>query len=344
MQNPAFIEYYRTRKLAAVFVIFLSLLAAFVHFLMTVDNRLQQTDQRLQYKAAQLDSQLTPLLQFSDWLSILALSGQAEWQTSVPLTLYNHAGTALSLEQLQLTATSVDAEVRMLQHLALAFSAVQILLPAAERIVYVSEQDFLYISPEQFSLLQLQALSPWFAKRDKGSWQENVDLQTTALENNKLVLSRRIKHASGNIGYILFVLDVSLLLQSLQKQTPTADFLLLDDSGQLLGGTSKAGTVPEELLLQLQRIGKQPFSLVMLEHRGGLFNEGLSSFIVYWLSYLLVLAVAVAAFLYRLKQKIVSPVGRLTIHVERMLREQGGVRHIPSGWEEMFDKIGRLKP
>jgi len=344
MQNPAFIEYYRTRKLAAVFVILLSLFAAFIHFLLTVDNRLQQTEHRLQYKSTQLDSQLTPILQFSDWLSRLALSGQASWQTAVPLTLYNNAGITLSLGQLRSTSAAIDAELALLQHLTLAFSAVQILQPAVERIVYVSEQDFLYISPEQFSLLQLQALSPWFVRRDKKSWQENVEFQTTVLENNKVALSRRIKHASGKAGYILFVLDVPLFLQPLQKQTPNADFLLLNDSGQLLGSTGKADTVPEELVLQLQRIGKQPFSLVMLEHRGGLFNEGLSSFIVYWLSYLLVLVLAVSAFLYRFKQKIVSPIGRLTIHVERMLREQGGVRHIPSGWEEMFDKIGRLKP
>lgn len=344
MQNPAFFEYQRTRKLAAVFVILLSLFAAFGHFLLTVDNRLQQTEQRLQYKSTQLDSQLTPILHFNDWLNRLALSGQASWQTAVPLTLYNSAGTTLSLQQLQSTSAAINAEVALLQHLTLAFSAVQIMQPAVERIVYVSEQDFLYISPEQFSLLQLQALSPWFARRDKGSWQENVELQTTVLENNKIVLSRRIKHASGSAGHILLVLDVPLFLQPLQKQTPDADFLLLNDSGQLLGSTGRAGIVPEELLLQLQRIGKQPFSLVMLEHRGGLFNAGLSSFIVYWLSYLLVLMLALMAFLYRLKQKIVSPVGRLSIHVERMLREQGGVRHIPGGWEEMFDKIGQLKP
>ena len=55
-------------------------------------------------------------------------------------------------------------------------------------------------------------------------------------------------------------------------------------------------------------------------------------------------AAALLAFFYRYKQKVLQPLQRLGIHIERLARDQGGVRHIPGGWEEMFDKITRLKP
>lgn len=91
-------------------------------------------------------------------------------------------------------------------------------------------------------------------------------------------------------------------------------------------------------------IGQRPLPLVILERRHGLISEGMAGFLGYWVGYLLVLAAALLAFFCRYKQKVLQPLQRLGIYIERLARNQGGVRHIPGGWEEMFDKITRLKP
>ncbi len=344
MQNPALFEYKRGCKLAAVFVVMLSFLAALCHFLLTIDNRLSYTEQRLGLKAAQLDSHVLPLVQLADWYSKVALANQASQLADRPLPLYDQAGNRLTLNQAQALGVATTAELAQLQQFNVAFAAVQVMQPAVERVLYVSDSGFVYFNHEQSALLQLEKLAAWFNKREANTESEHNGLTSFAIANNKALLSQRIKQGRDGVGYLLFMLDVPTLLSPLQQQTPDANFLLLDDNGQLLGGTTDKTVETSELVMQLQRIGNQALSLVMLEQRNGLFNAGIESFLFYWIDYLLVLSIAAAAFCYRFKQKVVSPVKRLTIHVERIVRDQGGVRHIPGGWEEIFDKISRLKP
>ncbi|GGW55875.1 hypothetical protein [Alishewanella tabrizica] len=343
MQNPAIFEYHRTRNLAAILILLLSVSAALIHFLLTIDNRLIDTEQRLQAKALQLDNQLLPLVNFNAWITQSASLGISAQGSLLPMRLFSHAGDSLVFEDWQQKSPQIQLELNWLQHLAQAFTTLHIIQPGIEQVIYVSEQDFLFISPKPTEDFAIAELAPWFVKRNLADWQDDLLLQSTLLSHNNVVLSRRIKRGSEKVGYILFVLDVAALLKPLQQQSPEADFLLLDESGQQLGGTGQAGVIPDKLLLQVQRIGQHPFSLVMLAQREGVLQAGGRDFLTYWLGYLSVLTVFLVLCLYRLKQKIVAPVKRLTIHVERMLREQGGVRHIPSGWEEIFDKISRLK-
>ncbi|MCC5453079.1 hypothetical protein LMJ53_15255 [Rheinheimera sp. UJ51] len=343
MQNPALYEYRRTIKLAALFVLMLSFAAALCHFLLTIDNRLQHTEQRLQFKAAQIDTQLQPLLNLLNWLTKLPFSEQAALQSTLALKLHNRQGEPLNTTELVEKTDSVASELLLLQHLDLAFTAIELMQPALERIVYVSEQHFIYANPQTQLTATLANLVPWFEQYEQAEGSAKPGLATLALSKNKVLLSQRIQQPNGGAGYILFVLDVPLLLMPLQQQTPGADFLLLDEHGHMLGGTTKDDSKVDEMLLQLQRIGRQPFSLAMLEARNGLFSAGFKSFIAYWIGYLVVLSLATLGYAYRYKQKVVGPVRRLTVHVERAIRDQGSVRHIPSGWEEIFDKISRLK-
>lgn len=337
MQNPATSDFQRNLRIALVFILLLSVGAAFIHFLLTLDQRMTRQAKQLELKALQLDIQLAPLLKLSEWLQQQAQS-QADVVTAIPLTLYNRDGQTLTEADTQQRVSVVERS--FLQANTGAFNASRLLYPWLERVLYTSDSGFIYLQPQQLSLLQIQALSPWLA----GNVSADNKVAFSKSDDNKLIFSTPLKFTSGETGRLLFVVDIPALLLPLQKVTPEADFLLLDESGQILGGTVAASSQLEQRLLQLQRIGQQPLSLVMLEQRHGLISEGMAGFLGYWFGYLFVLAAALLAFFYRYKQKVLQPLQRLGIHIERLARNQGGVRHIPGGWEEMFDKITRLKP
>lgn len=337
MQNPATSDFQRNLRIALVFILLLSVGAAFIHFLLTLDQRMTRQAKQLELKALQLDIQLTPLLKLGEWFKQQALS-QPDVTTGLPLTLYNHDGQTLTEDDMQQGVSTVERS--FLQANTGAFNASRLLYPWLERVLYTSDSGFIYLQPQQLSLLQIQALSPWLA----GNVSADNKVAFSKSDDNKLIFSTPLKFTSGETGRLLFVVDIPALLLPLQKVTPEADFLLLDESGQILGGTVAASSQLEQRLLQLQRIGQQPLSLVMLEQRHGLISEGMAGFLGYWFGYLFVLAAALLAFFYRYKQKVLQPLQRLGIHIERLARNQGGVRHIPGGWEEMFDKITRLKP
>lgn len=337
MQNPATSDFQRNLRIALVFILLLSVGAAFIHFLLTLDQRMTRQAKQLELKALQLDIQLAPLLKLSEWLQQQAQS-QPDVVTALPLTLYNRDGQTLTESDTQQRVSVVERS--FLQANTGAFNASRLLYPWLERVLYTSDSGFIYLQPQQLSLLQIQALSPWLA----GNLSADNKVVLSKSDDNKLIFSTPQKFTSGETGRLLFVVDIPALLLPLQKVTPEADFLLLDESGQILGGTVAASSQLEQRLLQLQRIGQQPLSLVMLEQRHGLISEEVAGFLGYWFGYLFVLAAALLAFFYRYKQKVLQPLQRLGIHIERLARNQGGVRHIPGGWEEMFDKITRLKP
>ena len=337
MQNPATSDFQRNLRIALVFILLLSVGAAFIHFLLTLDQRMTRQAKQLELKALQLDIQLAPLLKLSEWLQQQAKS-QPDVVTALPLILYNRDGQTLTESDTQQGVSVVERS--FLQANTGAFNASRLLYPWLERVLYTSDGGFIYLQPQQLSLLQIQALSPWLA----GNVSADNKVALSKSDDNKLIFSTPLKFTSGETGRLLFVVDIPALLLPLQKVTPEADFLLLDESGQILGGTVAASSQLEQRLLQLQRIGQQQLSLVMLEQRHGLISEGMAGFLGYWFGYLFVLAAALLAFFYRYKQKVLQPLQRLGIHIERLARNQGGVRHIPGGWEEMFDKITRLKP
>ena len=337
MQNPATSDFQRNLRIALVFILLLSVGAAFIHFLLTLDQRMTRQAKQLELKALQLDIQLAPLLKLSEWLQQQAQS-HSPIIPALPLTLYNRDGQTLTEDDMQQGVSTVERS--FLQVNTGAFNASRLLYPWLERVLYTSDGGFIYLQPQQLSLLQIQALSPWLA----GNVSADNKVALSKSDDNKLIFSTPMKFTSGETGRLLFVVDIPALLLPLQKVTPEADFLLLDESGQILGGTVAASSQLEQRLLQLQRIGQQPLSLVMLEQRHGLISEGMAGFLGYWFGYLFVLAAALLAFFYRYKQKVLQPLQRLGIHIERLARNQGGVRHIPGGWEEMFDKITRLKP
>lgn len=338
MQNPATADFQRSYRLALLFILLLSIAAAFVQFFLTLEQRLSRQAKQLELKAVQLDQQLTPLLKLTEWLQLQALVDSTV-EHPLSLILYNPSGQLLTDAE---SAPSISAaERQFLQANQAVFISSRLLYPWLERVVYLSDRGAIYLLPHQLSALQIQGLSPWLTAAAQA---ESKTAQVIKSEENKLLFSYPLRFANGETGRLLLLIDIKALLLPLQKVTPDADFLLLDESGQLLGGTLANGNSFDEHLLQLQRIGQQPLSLVMLEQRHGLLSEGVSGFLTYWLGYLLVLVIACMVFFYRYKQKVLQPLRRLVIHIERLTRDQGGVRHIPGGWEEIFDKISRLKP
>lgn len=342
MQNPILSEYQRTRRLGAFFVLLLSFAAATVHFLLTLEQRMELQSQRLAIKALHLDAQLLPLQKFADSMQQQALLEQADSLSGFNSPLYTLDGQTPDIASLRSAQRLSNNELHFLSRSEAALNAARTLYPWLDRVLYWSDQDLVYLTPQQLSLLQIQTLQPWLEQQRKVPVAEQAGL--SHLETNKILLSRRLRFADGHGGWLIFVIDSAVLLEPFQKLLPGTDFFLLDEHGKLLGNGQTPLRDLEQRVLQLQRIGKQPLSLVMLEQRQSLFGAGLLALLTFWLGYLLVLSLALWAFLYRYRQKTLQPVKRLTIHIERLLRDQGGVRHIPRGWEELFDKINRLKP
>lgn len=339
MLNPALGEFRRSLRLAMALTVALSFTAAFSHFLLTIDQRLARQSRQLEQSAIQLDQQLSVLNTIADWWQQQARVNLSN-QTDLSFNLYKVDGQLLSPAALLQDKPQTAAELRFLQAQQSSLMAMRLLYPWIESLFYVSEQDFIYLLPQQ-GLSQLHA----YHSALEANWNQLKEpLQFSKAENNKLLFSRWLSLNTTQKARLLFVIDMNLLFQPLQKMIPEAEFILLDDEGKLLGSTLAITPQLDEQLLQLQRVGRHSLSLVMLEQRRGILSLGMQSFFHYWFGYLLVLSLMVMVFFYRLRQKILQPLKRLSMHIERLTRNQGGVRHIPSGWEEMFDKITRLKP
>jgi sensor c-di-GMP phosphodiesterase-like protein len=120
--------------------------------------------------------------------------------------------------------------------------------------------------------------------------------------------------------------------------------MLLETSGELIhSSTSLSSHMISGHMLQVQRLNTMPWSVALLEQKSSLFAAGVKDFFWHWLTYLGLLGMLLAFMQYRYRRRTLSAFRRLLVHTDRLFKGQmQGVRHVPEGWRELFDRICEL--
>lgn len=346
MKNPVFAEYQRARLFGIVLVIALSCFAALVHYWRSVEDNVAQSKARLNLVAMQLDSQLLPLQAYIGALQRAALMKlqlpPMQEAQSIALLSFNTLETS---QQAAVADNDIQtAELQMLLRLQPYFDVVNDTQPFIKGIYYLSEQGFGYNGQHRWSDYIAEQVSAW---RDGTSNEISFDRNTVfypTFVQEQAALMLPLYQDDKKLGRFLFAIDLQQLLTPLYQLHADADFMLLDQSGNIISGSSSRQLQSiDQHLLQVQRLNSAPWSLAVLKPKTSLFAVGFAAFLWHWFLYALLLGTLLLAMQYRFKRRTLSPTNRLLLHIERLLKgEAHGVRHIPMGWQEVFDKVFQL--
>lgn len=344
MKNPVYVEYQRARIIGIALIIVLSVLGAFVHYLIAVDNSVTEAKIRLNSAAGQLDNKFNEVLAYAT-----ALQRNAQLKLLLPTNL-----TSLSLlsladaETVTITLTDENqplaAEINMLQYVQPYFDLVTEVQPFISNIYYISEQGYAYNGLTRWPDYIVEQLIDWQSRVDQGA---NFDRETTYYPDflqQKVVLKVPLYENEKKLGRFLLALDLKQLLAPVYALYPNTDLMLLDQSGDLIeNSTSRNLPQIDQHLLHVQRLTSTPWSLAILEPKTNLFTSGFKMFFWHFLTYFVVLSLLFLLMHYRFKRRVLSPVNRLLIHIERLTKSDvRGVRRVPLGWNDVFDKVYRL--
>lgn len=347
MKTPVYTEYKRSSLLGGLLVLALSLIGATAHYLLTIDNKVEHSKTQLNNAAQQLDSTLLPLMGFAE-----ALRRNAQVKLQLPAIQSDDNVPVLSVakaetEQLSLynENAALNMELQMLLRLQPYFELAGETQPVVKGLYYFSEHGFAYNGAAKWPDYLAEQLSKW--------WQDTA--QTLNFERDIVFYSHfspqqaammvPLSYQDKKLGSFLYIVATDALLAPVHSQYPQLDFMLLDQSGELVGGAGniKRPQRADEHMLQIQRLGNTPWSLAVLEHKTNVFAAGMQTFFWHWLGYLLLLSMLLAALQLRYKKRTLSAVNRLIVHIDRLAAGQPhGVRHIPQGWAEVFDKVYQL--
>ena len=348
MKNPLYYEYRRSTTLGLLLVLLLSGAGALVHYLRSLDHNVVQSKHRLATVSRQLDSQFAPVLAFMESIRRSALV-----KIALPA---EHSDSRLALLQLDDGQTaqtpvvaedgSVNAELQMLQRLQPLFELAQDALPHLVGVYYLSEQGFAYNGLPKWPDYIADQLLQWHQHYEPEPGYERGQLFYAEFLPQQAAVMLPLYVADKKLGRFVFALSLPPMLDAMYRQYPDAEFLLLDQSGEVISSSS-AKTVQSvnQHMLQVQRLDTMPWSLALLEQKTSLFAAGGREFIWHWCSYALLLALLLLAMQWRYRRRTLSPAKRLLVHIDRLHDGQAqGVRHVPSGWHEVFDRISQLAP
>lgn len=347
MKNPVYTEYKRSGLLGGLLALALSFLGASGHYLMTIDSKVVQSKSFLDNAVQQLDSSLLPLMGFAE-----AMRRNAQIKLQLPATPSDDSLTVLSVnttetEQIPLYSehAALNLELQMLLRIQPYFELATDTQPLVKGLYYFSEQGFAYNGASKWPYYLTEQLLKW--RRDTA--------QTISFERDMVFYSHfapqqaalmvPLNYQDKKLGSFLYIVATDSLLAPVHSQYPQLDFMLLDHSGKLVGGAGNINRPQraDEHMLQVQRLSSTPWSLAVLEPKTSLFSAGLKTFLWHWLGYLLLLGVLLVALQLRYKKRTLSAVGRLIVHIDRLAAgKPHGVRHIPQGWAEVFDKVYQL--
>lgn len=347
MKNPVYTEYKRSSLLGGLLVLALSLLGATGHYLLTIDSKVVHSKSLLDNAVQQLDSTLLPLMGFAE-----ALRRNAQIKLQLPAMQSDDSLPVLSVnttdtEQLPLYGenAALNLELQMLLRLQPYFELAGETQPVVKGLYYISEQGFAYNGASKW---------PDYLAEQLLKWRQDT-AQTLSFERDLVFYSHfspqqaammvPLSYQDKKLGSFLYIVATDSLLAPVHSQYPQLDFMLLAQSGDLVGGAGniKRPQRADEHMLQIQRLSSTPWSLAVLEYKTNVFAAGLQTFFWHWLGYLLLLGALLVALQLRYKKRTLSAVGRLIVHIDRLAAGQPhGVRHIPQGWTEVFDKVYQL--
>jgi HAMP domain-containing protein len=305
-----------------------------------------QTKTRLAAVSSQLDSEFAPVLAFMQAtrraaLLKLALPAQPT-DLSVPVLQFDNA--RVLQQPLTSDEGDVNAELQMLQRLQPYFELAQDTQPHLVGVYYLSEQGFAYNGLPKWSDYIVDQLVHWHSNNVPEPGYERGQVFYAEFLPQQAAVMLPLYFADKKLGRFVFAIALEPLLAPMYQQHINSEFMLLDQSGQVISSsTSRAVQSINEHMLQIQRLDTMPWSLALLEQKTSLFAAGVSEFLWNWLTYAAMLGLLLAAIQFRYRRRTLSPANRLLIHIERLANGQlQGVRHVPQGWSEVFERISQL--
>ncbi|CAM3670597.1 cache domain-containing protein [Rheinheimera salexigens] len=346
MKNPVYTEYKRARIIGIILIIALSIFGAFAHYLRAVDDSVLQTKLRLNSASSQIDTKFSALLAYATALQKTAqlklLLPVPPAEISLPLLSFTDAETVnVALTDIE---HPLSAELNMLQQLQPYFDLVTEVQPFISNIYYISEQGYAYNGLVRWPDYIAEQILSWQSGIDQGTTYNRETTFHAQFMQDQSVLQVPLYEDDKKLGRFLFALDLKQLLKPVYALYANTDLMLLDQAGNLIPhSTSRNLPQIDQHLIHVQRLANTPWSLAVLEPKTSLFTSGLNMFVWHLVSYLVLLSILFFLMHYRFKRRVVSPVNRLFIHIERLGKSDvQGVRHIPLGWNDIFDKVYRL--
>ncbi|MBM35531.1 MULTISPECIES: hypothetical protein [unclassified Arsukibacterium] len=346
MSSPAYAVYNRTVRFSLIVIVALSFNVSFVQFLLQFNTSLQHNRQQLEMFAQQMDAQIEPVLQFAQ---AVQARGQLGMQMAVTdenqLSLLSLTTLDVVLHELYLPNQAVDPELQMLLQLQPYFDIAPASITPLKNLFYISEQSFAYNGQHKWSDYVVEHLVQWLQRnqRSENGYDRNpVFYKDFILEQAAMSVPFYVNERK--IGRFVLALELAPLLATLEKNNPDRYFLLLDQAGNVIASSTFInGDNLQQYQLQIQRLTGTPWSLALIDKRGSLFYAGMGRFVLHWLSYAGVLLVLAWLLARRYKRKIMGPLQRLSTHIDRLNNGQAGVRRVPEGWQDVFERVSQLK-
>jgi len=345
MNNPIYNEYRRSSLFGALLVIALAALGALVHYLRSVDDNVLQRQARLTAVSNQLDSEFAPVLAFMQ-----AVRQAANIKLAIPvapiddsLLLLNIADATTSQQPIMADGGMINPELLMLKRLQPYFELVIDTQPHLVGMYYFSEQGFIYNGLPKWSDYVVDQLLLWQKQAQDQGFERDQIFYAEFLPDQAAVMLP-LYFEDKRLGSFVFAVALEPMLAPMYKQYKNTEFMLLDQTGKIISSsTARQVQSINEHLLQVQRLNSMPWSLALLEQKTSLFAAGVKEFVWHWFSYAILLGMMLLAMQYRYRRRTLSPMSRLLIHIKRLHSGQShGVRHVPVGWDEVFDKTFEL--
>ena len=346
MKNPIYIEYRRSTVLGVVLVLLLSAFGAVVHYIRSLDENVVLTKMRLNAVGNQLDSEFASVLAYMEAVRRASLLKMTlpELDTDVPLQLLRLDNGQDEQVTVRADGGDIDTERLMLLRLQPYFELARETQPHLVGMYYFSEQGFAFNGQMKWSDYVVDHLLSWYQKHMPEPAYERGQVFFTEFLPQQAAVMLPLYADDKKLGRFVFALALEPMLAPVYQQHSDVDFVLLDQSGQLIN--SSVAQLPDDIdehVLQVQRLNTLPWSLGLLEQKTSLFASGLKEFVWHWFSYALLLGMLLVAMLYRYKLRTLTAFNRLIVHVDRLSQGRQGVRRIPFGWNDVFERISRLK-
>lgn len=342
MFNPVYHEYRRSTLFGCILVLLLSVGGAAIHYLRSVDDKVLLSKNQLINVSAQIDAEFTPVLTFAEAIRRFAVLKLSLAPAATPaqlnvLQLSNGQNTSLDV-------TAEHAELQMLQRLWPYFELASQAQSHLLAMYYISEQGFAINGEDRWPDYIADQFIQWLQQIPTDMpYQRDMTFHTEFLPQ-QAALTLPVYFNDTRVGRLVFAVSLQTMLRALQKQNSGSQFMLLDTSGDVIhSSTSLSPQMISGHMLQVQRLNTMPWSVALLEQKTSLFAAGVKDFLWHWLSYLLLLGLLLALMQYRYRRRTLSAFNRLLIHTERLFTGQmQGVRHVPEGWRELFERICEL--
>ncbi|MDX1536994.1 hypothetical protein [Arsukibacterium sp.] len=346
MSSPALTVYNRTLRYSVLIIVMLSFAAAFIQFLLQFNSNLKHSKQQLEMFTQQMDAQISPVLQFAGAVVNRAQLGvQLVVAGERPIPLLSLTTGDVLQQELSADTASLNQELQMLLQLQPYFDIAPASISPLKDLYYISEQGYAYNGQHKWSDYVVEQLADWlqrYQRLDNGYDRNPVFYKDFILEQAAMSVPFYVNERK--IGRFVLALELAPLLANLERNNPDRYFLLLDHAGNIVASSKFInGDNLEQYQLQIQRLADLPWSLALIDKRGSVFSAGFASFMLHWFSYAGVLLLLAWLLARRYKRKIMGPLQRLSIHIDRLANDQAGVRRIPDGWQDLFEKVTELK-